>query len=167
MTPFVLLQQFKKTLTNLDACLEKAEGYADQKKFDSAVLLQSRIAPDMFPFLRQVQFVCDNAKFVFARLTGKDAPSFADDETTMAQLHERIAKTIAYLDSFKDSDFSEFDSKRVTTPRWEGKTMSGVDYVMQHGVPNFFFHATAAYLLLRHNGVDVGKKDFLGQLEMS
>ncbi|HEY4177792.1 MAG TPA: DUF1993 domain-containing protein [Kofleriaceae bacterium] len=167
MTPFVLLQQFKKTLSSLDACLKKAAGYADAKKFDSSVLLQSRLAPDMFPLVRQVQSTCDTAKSVVARLAGKEAPSFPDDETTLAQLHERIAKTIAFLDSFKDGDFADSATMRISSPRWNGKTMSGSDFLTQYGIPNFYFHAAAAYLVLRHNGVDVGKLDFLGQLEMS
>ncbi|HEY4059174.1 MAG TPA: DUF1993 domain-containing protein [Kofleriaceae bacterium] len=167
MTPFALLQQFKKTLLSLDGWLTKATAYADAKKFDTSVLMQARLAPDMFPFARQVQSTCDNAKFVFARLTGKDAPSFSDDETTFAQLHERIAKTIAFLDSFKDGDFAGVSEKRVGSARWNGKTMSGPDYIVQYGIPNFYFHASTAYLILRHNGVEVGKLDFLGQLEMS
>lgn len=167
MSPFALLQQFKKTLLNLDGWLTKAAAYADSKKFDASVLMQARLAPDMFPFARQVQSTCDTAKSVFARLTGKDAPSFPDDETTLAQLHERIAKTIAFLDTLKDGDFAGFSEKRVGSTRWNGKTMTSPDFIVQYGVPNFYFHASTAYLILRHNGVDVGKLDFLGQLDMA
>lgn len=167
MTPFVLLQQFKKTLTNLDALISKAAAYADSKKFDTAVLMQARLAPDMFPFARQVQSTCDNAKAVFARLAGKEAPSFPDVETTFPQLQERIKKTIAFLDTFENGDLADVAEKRISSTRWNGKTMSGADYMVQYGIPNFYFHAATAYLILRHNGVDVGKLDFLGQLEMS
>jgi uncharacterized protein len=167
MTPFAILQQFKKTLTNLDGLLTKAAAYADTKKFNTAVLMKARLAPDMFPFARQIQSSCDNAKFVFARLTDKEAPSFPDDETTFAQLHERIVKTIAFLDSFKDSDFAGVPEKRVGSARWNGKTMAGPDYAVQYGIPNFYFHAVTAYAILRNNGVDLGKLDFLGQLDMA
>ena len=154
-------------LNNLSTLIDKAKAHCEARKIEPSVLVNFRLTPDMFPFSRQVQSTCDNAKFVFSRLTDKEAPSFPDTETTFAQLHERIAKTIAYLDTFKDSDFAGFAEKRVGSQRWNGKTMAGPDYIVQYGIPNFYFHAATAYLILRHNGVDVGKLDFLGQLEMS
>ena len=165
MTPFTLVQQFKRTLSNIDSWLTKASAYADSRKFDTAVLLQSRLAPDMLPFARQIQLCSDSAKQAAARVAGKEAPSYEDNETTLSDLRERIAKTVAYLDTFKDGDFGGVAERTVTTPRWKGKSMTAVDYLTQHALPNVYFHATTAYLILRHNGVDVGKADFLGPLD--
>lgn len=156
--------QFTKTLTQLTTWLDAAERHAAERKFDANILMHARLAPDQFPLARQVQIACDTAKLGASRLTGKAAPSHADDEATLADLRTRIASTIAYLRTFTSADFDGAASRVITQPRWEGKVMSGNDYFLEHVVPNFFFHATHTYALLRHNGVPVGKKDFLGPL---
>jgi hypothetical protein len=161
---FVL--EMKKLLRNLDGCLEKGVAFAAAKHFEPEVLLQSRLAPDMFPLIRQIQAACDTAKFAASRAAGKDPPSHPDDEKTMADARKRIATVVAYLDTFTAADFHGVESRTVSLPRWEGKSMTATDYFMEHAVPNFFFHLTTAYAILRHNGVDVGKRDFLGALTM-
>lgn len=155
---------FIKGLKNLDAILDKAAAHADKKKFDFEVLLQSRLAPDQFPLCRQIHIVCDTAKLCASRLSGKDAPKSEDTEKTLAEFKARIASTLAYLEQFKPSDFDGADTKKITQTRWEGKWLTGRDYVFNHAVPNFYFHVTTAYAILRHNGVDIGKNDYLGQL---
>jgi len=157
-----LVTEIGKMLRNLDACLEKAAASG----LDERALLDSRLAPDMFPLQRQVQIACDTAKFAAARTAGKEAPSQADDETTIAQLRQRIAVVGEYLTGFSAADFEGADDRRVGTPRWEGKTMSGREYFVEHAVPNFFFHLTTAYALLRHAGVAIGKRDFLGPMPL-
>jgi hypothetical protein len=161
---FVL--EMKKLLRNLDGCLEKGVAFAAAKHFEPEVLLQSRLAPDMFPLIRQIQAACDTAKFAVARTAGKDPPSHPDDEKTMADARKRISTVVAYLDTFTAADFHGVESRTVSLPRWEGKSMTATDYFMEHAVPNFFFHLTTAYAILRHNGVDVGKRDYLGALTM-
>jgi hypothetical protein len=156
--------QFIKTLKNLDSFFEKAAGFADSKKIEVDVLLQSRLAPDQFNLIRQVQIACDTAKLGASRLTGKAAPSNDDSEKTLPELKARIQSTIAYLESFKPEDYKNSATITVTQPRWEGKTLTGNEYAIHHMIPNLYFHVTTAYSILRHNGVDVGKKDFLGAM---
>ena len=156
--------QFQKTLTQLSTWLDAAERYATERKFDANILVHARLAPDQFALARQVQIACDTAKLGASRLTGKTAPTHADDEATLADLRARVASVLEYLRSFTSADFDGAASRVITQPRWEGKVMSGNDYFLEHVVPNFFFHATHVYALLRHNGVPVGKKDFLGAL---
>ena len=151
-------------LQNLTKILDKAAAYADQKKFDAEVLLQSRLAPDQFPLMRQIQIACDTAKLGSARLTGKDAPAFEDNEKTLSEARTRIEKTISYLKSLSPADFNGAENRKVTTPRWEGKWLTGLEFVQYHALPNFYFHITTGYSILRHNGVDVGKKDYLGEM---
>ncbi|MEO8699672.1 MAG: DUF1993 domain-containing protein [Kofleriaceae bacterium] len=166
MTPYVIVLEMKKVLKNIDGWLAKAEAHATAKKFDTTVLMQARLAPDQFAFARQIQSACDTAKLAASRLTGKEAPSHADTETTFAELSARIGKVIAYLDTFSEADFNGVEDRKVTTPRWEGKSMTAIDYFAEHAIPNFFFHTTTAYAILRHNGVDVGKRDYLGPLSL-
>lgn len=156
--------QFSKMLQNLTAILNKGEAFAQSKKIDVAVLLNSRLAPDQFNLTRQVQIACDTAKLGVARLTGKvdSAPKHADDETTLEQLQQRIADTVAYLATFSEADFNQAATQHVTQPRWEGKYLTGSDALIQHIIPNLYFHVNAAYAILRHNGVDIGKRDYLG-----
>jgi uncharacterized protein len=160
--PFVL--EMKKLLRSLDGFLDKAVAYAATKKFDPNVLLQSRLAPDMFPFVRQVQSVCDQAKYAVSRTTGRETPSHPDTEQTIDDLKKRIATVVAYLDEYSEKDFAGIETRTVTTPRWEGKSLTAVNYFVEHAQPNFYFHLTTAYAILRHNGVDVGKRDYLGQM---
>ena len=156
--------QFTKMLRNLDGLLSKGLAYAETKKFEMEVLLQTRLAPDQFNMIRQIQIACDTAKLGVSRLTGKDAPAHDDKETTLPQLRTRIQETIAYLNSITPKDFDGAAERKITTPRWEGKYLNGPEYLTQHMIPNFYFHITTAYAILRNNGVDVGKKDFLGEI---
>lgn len=158
--------QMIKMLTNLNGILDKAQAHADAKKFEIDVLLNSRLAPDQFNFIRQVQIACDTAKLGAARLTGKekDAPVHEDKEKTLVEVRARIDSTVKYLQTFKAQDFRGTEERRVTTPRWEGKYLNGLEYTIHHILPNLYFHITTAYSILRHNGVDIGKKDYLGPL---
>jgi hypothetical protein len=158
------IPQFIKTLTNLNSMLDKAAGFADSKKFEVDVLLQSRLAPDQFNFIRQVQIACDTAKLGASRLTGKAAPVQEDNEKTLNDVKARIESVIKYLGEFKPEDFKNAATATITQPRWEGKTLTGEQYTTHHIIPNFYFHITTAYAILRHNGVDVGKKDYLGAM---
>lgn len=151
-------------LNNLLGFLDKAAAFADHKKFDFEVLMQSRLAPDQFPFVRQIQIACDTAKLGAFRLTGKEAPSHADTEKTLPEIRQRIESTIQYLKTLSAKDYEGFASRKITQPRWEGKYLMAEDYVIHHLIPNFYFHTTTAYAILRHNGVDLGKGDFLGTL---
>ncbi len=158
--------QFTKMFGNLREILNKAAAHAEAKKFDINVLLNSRLAPDQFNFIRQIQIACDTAKLGVARLTGKTdtVPVHADTETTLAELQSRIQSVQDYLASFSAADFANSDNIKVTNPRWDGKHLLGYDFLMQHVIPNFYFHFTTAYAILRHNGVDIGKKDYLGAM---
>ena len=164
---FVIFGQFKKTLGQLVTWLDAATVHAQARGFDPNVYLGLRLAPDQFAFARQVQIACDTAKLAASRLTGKEAPKHEDTETTLGELKARVHGIIAYLDQFVPADFDGAATRVVSQPRWEGKTMTGADYFIEHALPNFFFHATTAYALLRHNGVVVGKRDFLGPLSLT
>lgn len=156
--------QFAKMLKNLSTILDKATAFAEQKKSSAEILLNSRLAIDQFNFIRQVQITCDTAKSSAALLAGKEAPSHPDEEKTLDELKSRLDKTHAYLQTFKESDFNDAQSKKISRPRWEGKYLSGEEFLMQHALPNFYFHFTTAYSILRHNGVELGKKDYLGTM---
>ncbi len=156
--------QFAKMLKNLDAILVKASAFAEAKKVDMSVLLNARLAPDQFDLKKQVQIACDAAKICVAKLTGKDAPVHDDKETTLPELQKRIAETIAFITSVSEQDFAKATETKVTTPRWDGKYLMGHEYAVQHSIPNLYFHTSVAYEILRHNGVDIGKKDYLGTL---
>lgn len=158
------ISQFTKMLKNLSSILDKANAHAGAKKFELDILLNARLAPDQFALVRQVQITCDTAKNGAARLAGKEAPVYEDNEKTLAELKARIEKTIAYLGTLSASDFAGAEERRITQPRWNGKSLSGQEFTGEHMVPNFYFHLTTAYSILRHNGVDVGKKDYLGAM---
>jgi hypothetical protein len=154
---------FVKTLGNLSAILAKAAAHAEQKKIDPAVLLGMRLAPDMFPLLRQVRIACDFAKGATARLAGEDPPQWEDSETTIADLQARIERTIAFAQGFDPQRFEGAESRKVTvTMRGEPVEYVGLPYLAHAVLPNFFFHATTAYDILRHAGVELGKRDFIG-----
>ena len=161
---FQTFGQFKKQLGQLDTWLDKANAFAKEKSFEADRFMTFRIAPDQFAFARQVQIACDTAKLGASRLTGKEAPKHDDGEKNLDDLRARVKSTIAYLDTFTAKDFENVATTTVTQPRWEGKTMTGPNYFMEHVVPNFFFHVTHVYAILRHVGVNVGKKDYLGTL---
>jgi hypothetical protein len=160
------IAQMKKMLTNVEKWLDAAAAFAQKKSFDPNVFLTFRLAPDQFAFVRQVQSTCDTAKFAAARLTGKEAPKHPDDEQTIDALKARVRSTVSWLDGFTAKDFDGADKRVITNPRWEGKVMSGADYFHEQAVPNFYFHATHTFAILRHNGVDIGKKDYLGTLSL-
>lgn len=160
----VTVLHFTKMLKNLNAILEKGAQFAEAKKFDVDVLLNSRLAPDQFNLIRQVQIACDTAKLGASRLSGKEAPAHDDKEKTLPELKARIEDVIKYLGTFKPEDFNGAMERKVTQPRWEGKYLTGHDYTIHHMIPNIYFHVTTAYSILRNNGVDVGKKDYLGEL---
>lgn len=162
----ITVTQYSKMLDNLSRILDKAAQYAEAKKFNVEVLLNSRLAPDQFNLIRQVQIACDTAKFGAARVCGKEVPSHPDTETTLVELQARIKTTQDYLASFKQEDFVGADVRHVSQPRWEGKYLTGTEFVIQHSLPNIYFHITTAYSIFRHNGVDVGKKDFLGNMPL-
>jgi hypothetical protein len=154
----------KKMLGQLDRWLEIAGTYAKEKSFDPNLYLGFRLAPDQFAFARQVQIACDTAKLAASRLSGKEAPAHPDTEQTLDELRARVQSVISYLGGFSAKDFEGAATATITQPRWEGKTMTGADYFVEHAVPNFFFHTTTAYAILRHNGVGIGKRDYLGTL---
>jgi hypothetical protein len=163
---FEAFSQFKKQLRQLDKWLEMAGEYATTKKFDPNVFVGLRLAPDQFAFARQIQTACDTVKLAASRLTGKEAPSHPDNEATLDELRARVRSVLAYLDGFSEKDFAGAATRTVTQPRWEGKVMTGANYFIEHALPNFYFHLTHAYAILRHNGVNVGKRDYLGTLSL-
>jgi uncharacterized protein len=158
--------QLAKTLHNLDRWLKAGEQYAEQRKFPVDNLIQARLAPDQYPLVRQVQSSCDNVKFIAGRLTQKDWPAHADTETTFEQLHARIAAVQTYLEGFKSEDFVGAEDRKISLPWMQGKWMTGLEYLTQFAMPNFYFHVTLAYSILRHNGVPLGKTDYIGSVPM-
>ncbi|RYE87996.1 MAG: DUF1993 domain-containing protein [Myxococcales bacterium] len=161
-----LFGQMKKQLHLVNAWFDAAEAHAKEKSYDTSVLVAARLAPDQLPLARQVQIACDTLKLGASRVTGKDAPSQPDNEQTLGELRARIQSVITYLDGYAAKDFEGSADRVVTNPRWEGKTMTGADYFLEHVVPNFYFHLSHIYALLRHNGVNVGKRDYLGAYTM-
>ena len=155
--------QLKKMLVNLTAILTKAEEHAAAKGIDSKVLVEARLFPDMFPLAKQVQIACDQVKFGLARLASVEAPKFDDTESTLAQLKERIAKTVAFVDGIKPEQIDGTEAKEIkfSIKEWNFE-FAGEQYVFTWIIPNFYFHVTTAYNILRHNGVEIGKADYLG-----
>ena len=154
---------FVRMLSNVNVWLDKAETHASAKKFDSSVYLSARLAPDMLTFTKQIQIACDTVKFCVARLAGVESPKFEDTETTIAELRARIDATIGYAKSVSAAQIDGSEEKDITIPRRDGSTiMKGEAYLKHFALPNFFFHVTTAYALLRHNGVEIGKMDYLG-----
>lgn len=154
---------FAKTLGNLSAILDKAAAHAEAKKIDPAVLLAARLYPDMFPLTKQVQVACDFAKGTVARLAGEEPPKYDDNETTIEALKARIARTVDYVQGFQAARFAGAEERDVQMKiRDQTLSFKGLPYLAHVALPNFFFHATTAYDILRHNGVELGKRDFLG-----
>lgn len=155
---------FKQLLSSLSAILTKAEAYAAEKKFEPKVLLDARLFPDMFPLIRQVQVAADFAKSVSARLAGVEVPVYEDNEQTFADLQARIGKTLSFIESLTPAQFEGSVTREIVlrpgTPK--EKKMVGHTYLYHYGLPQFFFHVTTAYAILRHNGLEVGKGDFMG-----
>ena len=159
-----VISQCAQALKNLEACLDKAEQHAADKKFDVGVLMTSRLAPDMKDFIYQVQSACDYVKAAAAWLSGQTPPRHEDIEQTIDDLRARIRKTVAFAESVKAAQYDGARERRVKLSWAPGKVLGGEDYLVQVTVPNVYFHVTAAYAILRHNGVDVGKRDFLGPI---
>lgn len=160
----IAIPTFQKQLTALEAILDKAADYATAKKIDLAVLLGARLYPDMFNLTRQVQLATDFAKAAPARLAGHEIPSFPDTETTLPELKERLAKTQALLASYKSEQLDGSDEKQLVL-KLGGRevTLTGKDYLLHVALPNFYFHCATAYGILRHNGLEIGKRDFVGR----
>lgn len=159
------LPVFKQMLNSMDAVLTKAEEHAANRKIDPNALLQARLFPDMFPLIRQVQVATDFARGVSARLAGAEVPKFDDNQQTFSDLHDLIGKTLAFIDGFSASQIDgQEDRVIVTRPGTpKEKKFTGQSYLLTYGLPQFFFHVTTTYAILRHNGVEVGKRDFMGQ----
>jgi hypothetical protein len=156
---------FARMLENLSAILAKGAAHAESKKIEPAIFINARLAPDMFPFARQVQIASDAAKGCVARLAGAEVPSYPDVESTFPELNERVAKTIGFVKGFTAPQIDGSEERTVTLKlRGEETKFRGQDYLFRLALPNFFFHVTTAYAILRHNGVDVGKTDYLGKV---
>jgi hypothetical protein len=157
---------FEIGLASLSGLLDKVTAYAEAKKIDPSVLLQSRLYPDMFALVRQVQAAVDAAKIGAARLAGVEFPKYEDSETTIDQLKDRIAKTVTFLKSIDRKKIDESGDREITFPLGPTRQghMNGTDYLNHFVLPNFYFHVTAAYAILRHNGVDIGKQDYLANI---
>lgn len=155
---------FRQLLGSLETLLQKAEAHAAERKIDPDALLQARLFPDMFPLAKQVQVACDFAKSVPARLAGAEVPSYEDNERSFADLGARIAKTRAFIDSLDAARFDGSEQREIVlrpgTPK--ERKLDGQAYLLQYGLPQFFFHVATAYDLLRHNGIEIGKKDYMG-----
>ena len=158
--------QMKKMLLQLDKWLEAGAAFAQANAFATDELLELRLAPDQFAFGRQVVIAGDTAKLAAARLTGTEAPKQADTESTLEDLRARLRVVVAYLEGLSPGAFEGAATRVVTQPRWEGKVMTGADYFIEHAVPNFFFHVTHSYAILRHRGVPLGKRDYLGAVSL-
>lgn len=158
-----LVPTAKRMLGNLSAILDKGAAFAEAKKIDPSVLLNSRLAPDMFPLTRQVQIATDMVKGAAARLSGTEIPKFEDNETSFAELKARIARVLAFVDSVDAAKFSGSEDRDITMVLRTGeRKFKGQPYLLHYVLPNMYFHITTAYVILRHNGVEVGKNDFIG-----
>jgi uncharacterized protein len=157
---------FVRALSNLKAVLEKAKAHALDQKIEEAALLSARLYPDMFPFVRQVQIASDVARGAAARLAGQEPPAYEDTEQTFDDLIGRVQRTIDYLRGLEPSVFEGAATREITRPvRGQPHTFTGESYLLQFGTPNLYFHTATAYGILRHNGVPLGKADFLGKLD--
>ena len=158
------IPQLTKMLTNLSNILKKGEEFAKAKNVDGAVLVGDRLSPDMFPLSKQVQIACDQVKNGMARLAGIEPPKFDDQESTFAELQERIAKTIAFANTIQPAQVDGTEAKEIkfSIKEWHFEFV-GEQYLLTWIIPNFYFHVTTAYNILRHNGVEIGKSDYLGR----
>ncbi len=164
MTHDDAIRLFAKTLRNMEQWMDKAASLAKARSFEVDVLVQARLAPDQFAFDRQVQSACDQAKYAAAYLGGKQPPSHPDTEKTFAELRARIETCLAFVESVTAKDLAGAETRKVSPPWLQGKWLTGDDYLVHVAIPNFFFHATMTYALLRHNGVELGKMDYIGSL---
>jgi hypothetical protein len=152
------------SMRNLSTILDKTQAYIDAKKIDPAALLQFRLFPDMLNLTRQIQIASDTAKGVVARLAGVDIPTYEDNETSVAELQARIAKTIAFIEGFTPAQIDGTEDKAIVTKRGDKEThYTGMQFLLGHAIPNVYFHVSIAFAILRHNGVEIGKRDYLGK----
>lgn len=152
-------------LTNLDHLLDKALVHIESKKWNETALTQFRLYPDMLPLTRQVQIACDTAKGVVARLAGVEIPAYEDNEVSFADLKQRIAKTIAFVNGFSAAQIDGSEDKDIVTKRGDVETRyKGMQFLLNHAMPNVYFHVTTVYAILRHNGIEIGKRDYLGKV---
>lgn len=159
----VSIPRFVHMLGNLAAILDKAQAYADAKKIDAATLPAARLFPDMLPLTSQVQIACDSAKGAAARLSGVTAPVFEDNERTLAELKARVEKTIAFLKTIGAAQIDGTEAKElIVKVAGQDAKFTGMQFLLARAIPNFYFHIATAYNILRHNGVDIGKRDYLG-----
>ncbi|MCZ8294054.1 MAG: DUF1993 domain-containing protein [Hylemonella sp.] len=155
--------RFINILGNLSAILDKTQAHVEAKKLDETALTGFRLYPDMLPMARQIMIATDTAKGLVARLAGVEIPVYEDTEKTIPELKARIAKTIAYLQSFKPAQIDGTEDKEIVIKRGDKETRyTGMQFMLGHAVPNFYFHVTTTYAILRHNGVEIGKRDYLG-----
>jgi len=155
--------RFVSTLTNLSNILDKAQAHVDAKKLDPAALTTYRLFPDMLPLSKQVQIACDTAKGAVARLAGVEIPVHEDNEKTLAELQARIAKTLAFIQSVTAQQIDGSEDKDIVIKRGDKEThYKGLQFLLGHAIPNIYFHVTTAYNILRHNGIEIGKRDYLG-----
>jgi len=155
--------RFVNILGNLSNILEKTQAHVEAKKIDPSTLTAFRLFPDMLPMITQVQIACDTAKGVVARLAGVDIPVYEDNEKTLADLKARVAKTISFIQTVKPEQIDGTEDKAIVTKRGDKEThYKGMQFLLGHAIPNFYFHITTAYAILRHNGVEIGKRDYLG-----
>lgn len=159
-----IFRQLTKQLAQIDTWLVAATAYAEAKKFDVDVLASQRLAPDQFALARQVQIACDTARLGASRILGREPASEPDEEKTIEELRGRIASTLVVLQALSEDDFAGAADRTVTQPRWKGQVMQTGDYLLEHLMPNFYFHTNHVYAILRHNGVEIGKRDYLGTL---
>ncbi len=161
----ITVPEFKRSLLALRAILVKAEAFVEEKKITDSVLLGAYLAPDQFSLVKQVQIACDNAKGTAGRLASVELPKMEDNEVTLKELEARIDKTIAFLDTLKPEQFEGSEERDIAIYFMPGKCLTGLEYVNTLGLANFYFHLTTAYSILRHNGMNIGKADFMGAVE--
>jgi uncharacterized protein len=159
----VSVPRFVNILGNLSNILDKAQAHVDAKKLDTATLTTYRLFPDMLPMTTQVQIACDAAKGVVARLAGVEIPVYEDNEKTLADLKARVTKTIAFIQSMTPAQIDGTEDKEIVIKRGDKETRyTGMQFLLGHALPNFYFHVTTTYNILRHNGIEIGKRDYLG-----
>jgi uncharacterized protein len=166
MTHDDTIRVFAKELQNLQRWMDKAAEYATARSFEVDVLAQARLAPNAYSFVQQVQAACDQAKYAAAYLSGKQPPSHPDTEQTFADLKQRITKCLGFLETVPARDLAGGEDRKVSPPWLGGKWLRGDDYLGHVAIPNFYFHLTMAYAILRHNGIELGKMDYIGSLPL-
>jgi hypothetical protein len=162
MEIFDVVPQYAKMLRNLDGWLDKAVAFAKTKSFDVDTLVHARLAPDQYALDRQIQSACDTAKFSACYLSGKEPPVHPDTEKTIAELRTRIRTCLSFLETVTEADTAGAEERKISPKFLQGKWVRGDQFLLQMSMPNFYFHVTTAYAILRHNGVDLGKIDFIG-----